>query len=163
MSQDDVLLSDFEGGAVVDLVEQMMLKATRLRASDIHVEPGSDDVTIRFRIDGVLFEQARYEADMLAPIVSRVKVMSEMDISEKRVPQDGSFVYTHDEAQADVRVSTYPTIYGENLVMRLLSRAGGIRSLEELGYSGEQPRDLPNHCSKAPHGMILVTGPTGKR
>ncbi len=160
LSQDELLLSDLEGGAVVDLVDQLLQKAVRLRASDIHVEPASKDVMIRFRIDGVLFEQARYDTTMLAPIVSRVKVLARMDISEKRIPQDGSFVYQDDRGEIDLRVSTYPTIHGENLVLRLLARSEGIRSIEDLGYSSDHLATF-QRMLKQPHGMILVTGPTG--
>ncbi|MBZ0090695.1 MAG: GspE/PulE family protein [Sulfuricellaceae bacterium] len=149
-----------EDAPVVKLLQSMFEDAVQIKASDIHIEPQESRLQIRFRIDGVLHLQT--EADMrIAPaVVVRLKLMSGLDISEKRLPQDGRINVKLKQQQLDVRVSTLPTQYGESIVMRLLSQQGAILDLERLGMpTGMLERY--RHLIHRPTGMVLVTGPTG--
>ncbi|BDG60874.1 GspE/PulE family protein [Caldinitratiruptor microaerophilus] len=149
-----------ESRAVVDFLEQLIAEALDQGASDIHLEPQADRVRIRFRVDGLLRDVMEQPLSLLAPLVSRVKVMADLDIAERRVPQDGRFDLRTGGREVDVRVSTLPTIAGERVVMRLLDKSRAITHLEQLGMlpdTLEQYRRL----LQTPYGMILVTGPTG--
>lgn len=149
-----------EEAPVVRLLQTVFEEAVRLRASDIHVEPQESTLRIRFRIDGVL--QVQTEADVkIAPAVAlRLKLMSGLDISEKRLPQDGRFHMTLRGAKVDVRLSTLPSQYGESVVMRLLNQASALVGLERIGLPDDMLTRL-RRASQRPSGMILVTGPTG--
>jgi type IV pilus assembly protein PilB len=145
---------------IVRFVNAMLERAATDRASDIHVEPEADLLRVRFRVDGLLKESGRFPLRLHAPIVSRVKILSGMDISDRRRAQDGRFDFTWRGRQVDVRVSTFPTVYGENLVMRLLNKTSGQLRLPDLGMSPDTALKFENAINQ-PHGIILVTGPTG--
>ncbi len=153
--------ASLEGGSIIKLVDLIIAQAVRDRASDIHIEPDQEILRIRFRIDGILHEIPSPPKEWEAPIISRVKVLAGMDIAESRVPQDGHFQIKIDERIIDFRVSTIPTIYGENLVLRLLDTASVMIGLEKLGFSTyDELKKYENLISK-PYGIILSTGPTG--
>lgn len=145
---------------IVRLVTQIVEQAVHKRASDIHIEPMEHQVRIRFRIDGILQEEMRHDISLLPAIVARIKIVSGMDISEKRKAQDGRMTSIVDRREYDIRISVLPTVYGEKVVMRLTSKEGLTKSRQELGMF---PDDLEkfNTILKHPHGIILVTGPTG--
>jgi type IV pilus assembly protein PilB len=145
---------------IVRLVNAMLERAASDRASDIHVEPEADLLRVRFRVDGLLKESGRFPLRLHAPIISRVKILSGMDISDRRRAQDGRFDFAWRSRQVDVRVSTFPTIFGENLVMRLLDKTSGQLKLPDLGMSLDTATKFENAIGQ-PHGIILVTGPTG--
>ncbi|MDP2783675.1 MAG: GspE/PulE family protein [Sulfurimicrobium sp.] len=152
--------TNLEEAPVVKLLQTMFEDATQVRASDIHIEPQEFKLQIRFRIDGVLHLQTEADNKIAASLVLRLKLMSGLDISEKRVPQDGRFNVKIRGQAVDVRISSMPTQYGESVVMRLLNQSGGIPTLDKLGM----PPDMLAKFRKIlhrPNGMVLVTGPTG--
>ncbi len=144
---------------VVRWVNQMIIRAVRERASDIHIEPTREGLRVRFRIDGVLHPIVSPKKALQLAVVSRIKIMSRMNIAEKRVPQDGRYGAIVDGREIDFRVSTFPTTYGEKVVMRILDRMR-LLSLDELGLVEESYETLREMIAK-PHGVILITGPTG--
>jgi MSHA biogenesis protein MshE len=149
-----------EDAPVVKLLQTMFEDAVQARASDIHIEPHEKGLHIRFRIDGLLQPQTETDAKISSAVAQRLKLMSGLDISERRLPQDGRFNVKVRDHAIDVRISSMPTQYGETVVMRLLHRAGGIHQLTDLGMSPE----MLQRFSAAIHrytGMVLVTGPTG--
>jgi len=158
--EEQIIQDDINASPVVILVNQFIEQAVRQRASDIHIESGPDMLRVRFRIDGVLYVSSTYSLKLLPAIVARVKIMSGLDISEKRKPQDGRFSITVDKREYDVRVSTLPTVYGEKCVMRLQLKKALKRSKDMLGLDEEDVRKL-NRIMRRPYGMVLVTGPTG--
>jgi MSHA biogenesis protein MshE len=145
---------------VVKLLQTVFEEAMRLRASDIHFEPQEKALRIRFRIDGVLHIQTEADAKVSSAVALRLKLMSGLDISEKRLPQDGRFNIKVRANPIDVRISTLPTQYGESVVMRLLAQNTGLLGMDKVGMP---PRVLERlrHALKRPSGMVLVTGPTG--
>ncbi len=145
---------------VIKLVNMMVVEAVRQGASDIHIEPEEDTLKIRFRIDGLLHERTGPPKYLQSAVISRIKVMADLDISERRVPQDGRIQMKMEGRDIDIRVSCIPTIYGENVVLRLLDRSQVILELKQLGFS---PSILTQYKKLicAPHGIILVCGPTG--
>lgn len=145
---------------VVKYVHQMILEAFRLRASDIHVEPGKTDVKVRYRIDGVMHLMPLPPKKAQAAIISRLKIMAGMDISEKRVPQDGRIKMTIGNKVIDLRVSTLPSVFGESVVMRILDKSGLMLGLGQLGFSPEMQRQWEKIIEHST-GVVLVTGPTG--
>lgn len=149
-----------EEAPIIQLVNLLISQAVRERASDIHIEPEEDKLRIRLRIDGVLHEAPSPPKALERAIISRIKVLSKMDIAERRVPQDGRFRIHVDHKEIDLRVSTIPTHHGENVVMRLLDTATVLISLEELGFPKESYETFSRLITR-PHGIILVTGPTG--
>lgn len=149
-----------EGSPVVNLVNYLLLQGVRQGASDIHIEPGQKTCLVRFRVDGQLREVLRPRTDVHAATVSRIKVMSKMDIAEQRKPQDGRFHAKIDNRNVDFRVSTLPTVQGEKVVMRILDRASISFDLDRLGVPDTQLTRLKN-ILRRPHGLVLVTGPTG--
>ncbi|MDP2166884.1 MAG: ATPase, T2SS/T4P/T4SS family [Thermodesulfovibrionales bacterium] len=149
-----------EDTPVVRLVNTTISQAVKDRASDIHIEPHADVLRVRFRIDGMLHEVMTPPKHLHAGVISRVKILSGMDIAEKRVPQDGRFPINIEGRQFDVRSSTLPTLYGEKVVMRLLEKTSGLPSLSELGLEDEMLRQYHGIISE-PYGFILATGPTG--
>ena len=152
--------AELEDAPVVRLLRSLFEDAVQMNASDIHIEPDEKVLRIRQRIDGVLHEQVMKEKRIAAALVSRLKLMSGLDISERRMPQDGRFNIRVRNKSIDVRVSTLPLQYGEGVVMRLLDQSGGILSLDQIGMPPEVlARFRP--FSHRPHGMVLVTGPTG--
>jgi type IV pilus assembly protein PilB len=149
-----------ESGPIIKMVNIIISSAIRSRASDIHIEPSYKDTKVRFRIDGVLHIQQTIPKKFHNAIVSRIKIMSNLDISERRIPQDGRIKIKLSEKEIDLRVSILPTIFGEKIVMRILDSSGLKLKLEELGF---EPENLAifSKCIKAPHGINLITGPTG--
>jgi type IV pilus assembly protein PilB len=146
-------------GPVVRLVDVLLSEAIKQRASDMHIEPLAEGLRVRFRVDGVLHDEAKPPAGMHPQIVSRIKVMADMDVSEKRVPQDGRFAVKTDNTDIDMRVSTIPTIHGEKVVIRILGRAGHNLHLNQLGVSPKQEAMLESNLH-ATEGMLLICGPT---
>ncbi len=145
---------------VIKLVYSVLGQAVSEGASDIHFEPEEGDMRVRFRIDGVLDEAARVPKRMVAGVVSRVKIMSDLDIAEKRVPQDGRVSVTVEDRRVDLRVTTLPTQRGEGCTIRILDKTQALRTLDELGLEGK-PRDRFQGSVADPYGAVLVTGPTG--
>ena len=145
---------------VVRLANYLICNAVKEGASDIHIEPGEKKMRVRYRIDGVLFEVMSPPQHMHPALVSRLKIMSNLDISERRLPQDGRIRLRFSGRQIDMRVSTVPTLFGEGVVIRLLDKSIGLMALEDLGMP---PGSLAQFSSviRKPHGIILVTGPTG--
>ncbi len=144
---------------VVRWVNHLIIRAVRERASDIHIEPTREGLRVRFRIDGVLHPIVSPKKALQVAVVSRIKIMSRMNIAEKRVPQDGRYGAIVDGREIDFRVSTFPTTYGEKVVMRILDRMR-LLSLDELGLVDEAYATLREMIAM-PHGVILITGPTG--
>ncbi len=149
-----------EEAPIIKLVDTFITQAYHDRASDIHIEPDENLLRVRHRIDGVLYDVATLPKHLQPAIISRAKIMSELNIAVKRAPQDGRFQIDIEGNPIDVRVSTFPTIHGENVVMRLLDVHSILIGLEELGFS---PEDLERfkRLITSPYGIILVTGPTG--
>ena len=154
------LAASVDDAPVVRLLQTLFEDATQVNASDIHIEPQERRVQIRFRIDGILILQTEADAKIGAPLVLRVKLMAGLDISEKRLPQDGRCNVRVREQQVDVRVSTMPTQHGESVVLRLLNRSGALRGLDRLGMP-ERLLARFRALSQRSSGMLLVTGPTG--
>ena len=144
----------------VRLVSEVIQVALANRASDIHIEPRVSDTVVRMRVDGVLHDHQLIPRGLQNSLISRVKILSDMDISERRIPQDGRFMVSIREKQLDLRVSTLPTQYGEKIVIRLLETSAPLTSFTDLGMSPDISERLSDILS-APQGMILVTGPTG--
>jgi type IV pilus assembly protein PilB len=146
---------------VVRIINGLLLKALKMRASDLHIEPLEDSLRVRFRIDGCLIEVLRLSKEMKGAISSCLKIMSNMDIAEKRVPQDGGIkMALGDNGSIDFRVSSLPNLYGEKLVLRVLGTSDLKGSVDELGFEG-RALELCREAVDNPYGMILVTGPTG--
>jgi general secretion pathway protein E len=145
---------------IIQLVNLLMSNAVKDRASDIHVEPGELSVRVRYRIDGVLYEKETLPARMYAAVTSRIKLLSQMNIAERRLPQDGRIKVTVADRSIDIRVSTIPTIYGESIVMRLLDKETSFITLEDIGFD-RSLLDIYEDVILKPYGMILITGPTG--
>ena len=146
---------------VIRLVNAMIAQAVEKRASDIHIEPFEKEFRVRFRIDGVLYNQEPPPRELKAAIVSRVKLMAKLNIAERRLPQDGRIKLKILGREVDLRISTLPTLYGESVVMRLLDRsAGDFYDLRRLGFD-EAMLARMEHYTSLPHGILLVTGPTG--
>lgn len=157
---DDEGLEGDDAAPIVRYVNLLLNQAIIDRASDIHIEPTETDVWVRFRIDGVLHDQMRSPRSVMAPVVSRIKIMGNMDISERRIPQDGRMTVSVSGRKIDLRIATIPTVYGEKVVMRLLDNASAPTSLSDVGLS-KYHQDLYRGQYERPYGMILVTGPTG--
>ncbi len=151
---------DVENAPIVQLVNSIIEQAVRQRASDIHIEPFERFVKIRYRVDGSLHEIIQYDRSLLGAIIARLKIMSGMDISEKRKPQDGRITLVVDGREYDIRVSNLPTVYGEKVVMRLASKEGFRKEKKDLGLSDSDLQRF-DKILQNPHGIILVTGPTG--
>ncbi|MBI3954417.1 Flp pilus assembly complex ATPase component TadA [Candidatus Collierbacteria bacterium] len=145
---------------IVEIVKKLLEHAIRLRASDIHIEPQETLTRIRYRIDGILEEKLILDREYHAALVSRIKILGEMKIDEKRIPQDGRFTFRADEQDVDLRISSLPTVHGEKIVMRLLRKAAKVPTLIDLGLRGRALKNLEQAVT-IPHGIILITGPTG--
>lgn len=145
---------------VANIITQLLEYAVKSRASDIHIEPLEDKTRIRYRIDGILHEKIILPKGVHDALVSRIKILSNLKIEEKRLPQDGRFSYTSGKSIFDLRISTIPTIYGEKVVMRLLPKATIAPTLLDLGLRGLALKNLENQILR-PHGIILICGPTG--
>lgn len=156
----DEIVDTVESPPIVRLVVDIIDGAINERASDIHLEPQDDDTRVRYRIDGMLHDIMRIPRNIEASVISRIKILSNMDITEKRAPQDGHMNIKKAGKDYDLRISTFLTVNGEKLVMRLLSKDTMLMRLEELGLLTDDLTKLKRLTSK-PHGMVLITGPTG--
>lgn len=145
---------------VVRFVNLLITQAIDDRASDIHIEPGQHDLTVRFRIDGVLKEMQRADRGIQDGIISRLKIMSAIDIAERRRPQDGRISFVHHDRTVDLRVATLPTVWGEKIVMRILDSASSRITMQALAMTSQNESRF-RRAIRRPHGMVLVTGPTG--
>jgi len=154
------LLESENDAPIIQLVNSMIVQALQRRASDIHIEPFEEDIVVRFRVDGVLHNVLHPPKPVQAPLMSRIKVMSNLNIAEKRLPQDGSMRVNVAQREVDVRVSVLPTAHGERIVMRLLDKEEQLTRIDQLGLAQPQ-RVWMDQCLSRTHGIILVTGPTG--
>ncbi|GHV27861.1 type II secretion system protein GspE [Synergistales bacterium] len=154
------VMSDTVDAPVIKLVNGILLEAIKERATDIHLEPFEDGIVVRYRIDGVLHNRYELTKGHQSPVTSRIKVMAKMDIAERFIPQDGRIGISLGDRAVDIRVSSLPTQHGERIVMRILDKARGLLTLEDLGMAGEEKAKL-DALIRNPHGMILLTGPTG--
>ncbi|HNW35343.1 MAG TPA: ATPase, T2SS/T4P/T4SS family, partial [Candidatus Ozemobacteraceae bacterium] len=153
-------LSAADQANIIQLVSLIIMRAIKEKASDIHIEPDDAVMRTRFRIDGMLQEVMALPKNLEAATISRCKVMAELDIAEKRVPQDGRIKLNHEGREIDLRVSTYPTLRGEKIVMRILDKSRVLFGLEDLGFADDVLVRYATLLGK-PNGIILVTGPTG--
>ncbi|MBC8473905.1 MAG: Flp pilus assembly complex ATPase component TadA, partial [Candidatus Omnitrophica bacterium] len=156
----DELVSRAEEAPIVKLIDLVLMQAIKDRASDIHIEPFRQKINIRYRIDGVLYEIPPPAKHLLPAIVSRIKILANLDIAERRLPQDGAFLVKVEKKGIDIRVSTIPTIHGEKVVMRILDKSSTPLNLEELGFESQNLEDF-RKAINSPYGLILTTGPTG--
>ena len=149
-----------EDAPVIRMVNQIILGAVREGATDIHLEPDRSTLRVRYRVDGTLQQRTLIPKDLQASVIARIKIMADLNIAESRVPQDGKIRFPVGKKDVDLRVSTLPTIHGENVVLRVLDKSKVVLSLEDLGFS---PQNLKifREAIHRPHGIILVTGPTG--
>ncbi|MBQ8798982.1 MAG: Flp pilus assembly complex ATPase component TadA [Lachnospiraceae bacterium] len=151
---------DVGNAPIVVLVKTLIEQAARMRASDIHIEPLEDMIRVRYRIDGVMQEINRYHTSLLSALVARIKIIGGMDISEKRIPQDGRITQVVDYLEYDIRVSVLPTVFGEKIVLRLTSKMTLTKEKSHLGFFEDDMKKFDKILSN-PNGIILVTGPTG--
>jgi type IV pilus assembly protein PilB len=156
----DKLIARAEEAPVVKLVDLIVRQAIDERASDIHIEPFKDKISLRYRIDGKLYEIPPPAKQLHLPIISRIKILSKLDIAEKRLPQDGAFLVKLEDRPIDIRVSTVPTIYGEKVVLRILDRSAVVLDLNRLGFEPKQLEQM-RHAINLPYGLVFLTGPTG--
>ena len=156
----DKLIARSEEAPVVKLVDLIIRQAIDERASDIHIEPFKDRISLRYRIDGRLIEIPPPVKHLHLPIVSRVKILAKLDIAEKRLPQDGAILVRIDERPIDIRVSIIPTIYGEKAVLRILDRGGTSLNLSSMGFDAKQLEQV-RKAIFSPYGLVFITGPTG--
>ncbi|MEP7167374.1 MAG: ATPase, T2SS/T4P/T4SS family [Candidatus Woesebacteria bacterium] len=145
---------------IAKIVETILAFAMKSRASDVHIEPLESRTRVRYRIDGILSEKLVLPKSVHPALVSRIKILSDLKIDEKRIPQDGRFTFKTKDDEVDLRISTLPTVHGEKIVMRLLKKSGAIPTLSDLGLRGSALTRLET-AANVPHGIVLVTGPTG--
>lgn len=145
---------------IAKIVSTILEFAIKSRASDVHIEAGEKETRVRYRVDGILIEKLALPKKVHDAVVSRIKILAQMKIDERRIPQDGRFNFKLGDNEVDLRISTLPTAYGEKVVMRLLKKSGGVPELPELGLRGVALKNLQTQIMR-PHGIILVTGPTG--
>ncbi len=157
---DKVIIGSSSGAQSIKLVNAIIKQAISERCSDIHLEKYDEKVALRFRIDGSLYERSAPQSDLFDAIISRVKILSKLDISERRLPQDGSFTIRFQNRNIETRVSICPTVFGEKLVMRLLDKGNVEFNVDKIGFEMRQKEDFLK-AATAPHGLILLTGPTG--
>ena len=160
ISPTDDLLDDKNKGPIIKLINATITKAIKARSSDIHLEPFENKLSIRFRVDGVLREVLQYQRNITQMIISRIKIMSKLDISERRLPQDGRISISIGKRDIDLRVSTLPSSFGERVVLRILEKDKTHINLDQLGFNQEILDSFRKNLSKN-EGIILVTGPTG--
>lgn len=160
LEEDQIEFNDIKNAPVVKMVDYLIKNAVEARASDIHIEPFEKYVKIRYRIDGELQEISRLSKEALAALVTRIKILSNLNIAERRIPQDGRILTKVGEKDIDLRVSTLPTVFGEKAVIRVLNRDSYLVGRENLGMTDSELNQLDN-IIKNPYGIILVTGPTG--
>ncbi len=164
LSHEEKLRQRLLGNGVVDLVDALLHKAIELDASDIHFQPESFGLRVRYRIDGVLYDQENIGVDLMAQVQSRIKVLSGLDIAERRIPQDGTFtvvlISQGVSFPIDLRVATFPCTYGEKMVIRILNRSKNMLDIASLGIDFQMLSDI-KRLINIPYGLFLVTGPTG--
>lgn len=153
-------LENIKNAPAVRLVDSLVKNAVKSRASDVHIEPFENYVRVRYRIDGQLHEVLKSPKETLAALVTRIKILGNMNIAEKRIPQDGRILMNIEELDFDLRVSILPTVYGEKVVIRILDRGSFLKSKEQLGIGNEDLIKL-DRITNSPYGIILITGPTG--
>ncbi|MEA3328216.1 MAG: ATPase, T2SS/T4P/T4SS family [Candidatus Omnitrophota bacterium] len=156
----DELVARAEEAPVVKLVDLILKQAVEERASDIHIEPFRDKMTVRYRVDGMLYETSPPSKSMFLALVSRIKILAKLDIAEKRLPQDGAFTVKTNKKTIDLRVSVIPSIYGEKIVLRILDRTRIPLNLKKLGFGPKIFEDFEKAIN-SPYGLIFLTGPTG--
>lgn len=149
-----------EEAPIIKIVNYLIIQAVQLKASDIHIEPEEKYLAVRYRVDGLLRRQSPLPKDLAGAVISRFKIMAGLDISEKRLPQDGRILMKIGSKDIDFRVSTCPTAHGENVVLRILDKSGLLLGLESLGFASRE-LTLFQELLRSPYGIILVTGPTG--
>nr|WP_255592319.1 GspE/PulE family protein [Thermosulfurimonas sp. F29] len=154
------LLHHYSEAPVVNLINRVLIRASRVGASDIHFDPGEREALVRMRLDGVLHEYRRFPMSLYPQVVARIKVMASLNVAEKLVPQDGRMRIRIGERELDIRVSVLPTIFGERVVLRLLEQTNRLLTLGELGLSEADYRRV-EALARKPYGMVLATGPTG--
>lgn len=157
---DEITTKNLETAPIIKIVSVIIKNAVEGGASDIHIEGTEESVRVRFRVDGVLHTSIVLPKEVYSPVVARIKILSNLKIDEQRKPQDGRFSILEKDKKVDFRVSTFPTQYGEKVVLRILDTSNGIRSIEELGFMGPKLAVIQDAITK-PFGMILLTGPTG--
>jgi len=156
----DQMAADSEDAPVVKIVNLMLVQAIKEKASDIHIEPFEKEIKLRYRVDGALIEATSPPKNLQLPIASRIKILAGLDIAERRLPQDGRFRIRVSGKEVDLRISLLPTVYGEKIVIRLLDKGALSGSIDNMGLD-EYTLGIFKKAIDAPHGMILVTGPTG--
>ncbi|MBS1703388.1 MAG: Flp pilus assembly complex ATPase component TadA [Armatimonadetes bacterium] len=156
--EDDAAGAD--AAPIIKLASALIQQAIADRASDIHIEPGPRSIRVRYRIDGVLMEAMTVPRNLMAPLISRYKIMADMNIAERRIPQDGRIEVKHQNKEIDLRVSSIPTPFGEKIVMRILDKTSVMIGLEKIGFTEENQIKIEELVSQ-PNGMFLCTGPTG--
>ena len=149
-----------EGASAIEMVDDMIVRAIRMKASDIHLEPFEDRVRMRFRIDGMLQEMETFPTEHLSALVSRIKVMAGLNIAEKRAPQDGAISFAQERITMDIRVSSLPSIHGEKIVLRLLAGQGNQLKMDQIGLA-EKDFEAFSRMINRPYGIVLIVGPTG--
>lgn len=149
-----------EDAPIIKIVDVILANAIEANASDIHIEPSETDVRVRYRIDGILHTSLRLPKNVLAAIISRIKILCNLKIDEQRLPQDGRFHIDLENRSVDFRVSTLPLMYGEKVVMRILDKSGSVPTLDQLGIRGRDLTWIHENIKKT-HGIFLITGPTG--
>jgi len=154
------LLDDTSDAPIIKLVNHIISQSIKARASDIHIEPYQNSFTVRYRVDGILYDLLSPPTWIQPALTSRIKVMAKMNIAEKRLPQDGRFEVKIGDQGVDLRVSTIPTSFGERIVLRLLNKSGALLEIQDIGLSPQRLK-LLNRLVASPHGIILITGPTG--
>jgi len=161
---DEVNLSELEAisqeAPVIQLVNMIIVQGIKERASDIHLEPNKRGLLVRYRIDGILHDVRMLPARIKPAIISRIKILSRMDIAERRLPQDGRFQLRFGAREVDLRISSIPTVYEEKIVMRLLDKSQGVISLDNVGFTDKQLKEFRSMITSS-YGVILLTGPTG--
>ena len=151
---------DYDGEPIVNIVNEILIDASRKRASDIHFDPTEDVLNVRIRVDGELISYATVPASVKKNLVTRIKILAGMNITESRIPQDGSIKMKVDNKDLDIRVSTLPIIYGEKVVIRLLDFTNTVSKMDALGFSSINIEKVKKAMSKH-NGIILVTSATG--
>ena len=160
LDESEDLLDVANKAPIIKLVNSILFQALKLRASDVHFQPFTDRMQVRFRIDGILYDMEAVPKNAQDAITSRIKVMGQLDIAERRMPQDGRASVRIGDGEVDVRISVVPTAEGERCVLRLLDKTARVYELDNIGLSGEHLKMLAKYI-QYPHGIILVTGPTG--
>lgn len=157
---DKVIVGDTKGVKSIKVVNAILKQAINERASDIHLELFEEQVSLRFRIDGVLYERTPPPKELVGILISRIKILSKLDIAERRLPQDGSFTIKYQNRTIEIRVSVCPAVFGEKLVLRILDKGTAKLDIDKLGFEYQQKQDFLKACAY-PYGLIFLTGPTG--